>query len=78
MDILNFSVIILSIPFFLIYRKIQYTIYSDIDWEHQTEDDYAIFIENIPTLDFPDTSEKKVKLEFSYRVHLEKILKQKI
>ncbi len=41
-----------SIIFFMVYKKIRYDIYLAIDASHQTQDDYTLFIENIPILDF--------------------------
>jgi hypothetical protein len=43
--------VVLSIVFFLIYRKIQYRIFDQIDIGVQEQDEYTIFIENIPVLD---------------------------
>jgi hypothetical protein len=65
---LNLITIILSIAFFLIYRKIQYQIYEDIEKEHQTQDDFKLLIENIPILDFKigQTIQDKHKIQFDY------------
>lgn len=59
LDVLNLVTIILSIPFFLAYRRMQYKLYDEIDAVKQTEDDYTLFIENIPILNFPDRAEGK-------------------
>lgn len=68
LDLLCLIVVIGSIIFFILYRKIQYTIYDKIDAEHQTQDDYTIFVENIPILDFDKvhlrSSNKGVQFEY--------------
>jgi hypothetical protein len=52
LDILCLLIVIGSIVFFILYRKLQYKIYDSIDSENQTQDDYTILVENIPILDF--------------------------
>lgn len=52
-DILTFCTIILSMVYFLVFRRAQYKIYCIIDEKNQTEDDYSIFVEDIPVLNFP-------------------------
>ena len=52
-DILTFSTIIVSMVYFSIFRRVQYKIYCIIDDKNQTEDDYSIFVEDIPILNFP-------------------------
>ena len=37
-----------NIVFFLVIHKIKYLIWKKIDVARQTEDDYAILVENIP------------------------------
>jgi len=51
-NILCLVAIVGSIFYFLIYRRMQYKIYDALDAEHQTQDDYTLFVENIPILDF--------------------------
>ena len=74
-DILNLVIIVLSLIFFFIYRKIQYELNKEIDKNHQTEDDFTLFISGIPLLDFPSNQElKKMKttqsIELYHRYHL--------
>jgi len=47
--------VFVSIIFFLSFRKIQYLIYEKIDMSRQTADDYALFVEGIPSLKISDT-----------------------
>ncbi len=45
-------------------------IYEQIDENHQTPDDYTIFVENIPILNFPSFEDNKKiaidKIKFDY------------
>lgn len=68
MDILCLLIVIGSIPFFIMYRKMQYQIYDQINAENQTQDDYTILVENIPILDYKTGSSKtnKHSIEFNY------------
>lgn len=47
-DILNLVAIIVSIAFFLYYRKYQYEVFELTDIGAHTQSDYSVFIENIP------------------------------
>ena len=47
-DILNLITIVVSIIFFLYYRKYQYQVYSLTDIGAHTQSDYSIFLEDIP------------------------------
>ena len=47
--------VFVSIIFFLSFRKIQYLIYEKVDMSRQTADDYALFVEGIPSLKISDT-----------------------
>ncbi len=62
LDILNLVTIFLLIVFFLLYRKYQYKIYSTIDFTMQTQDDYSLFITNIPII--MKTSSKDLKFNY--------------
>lgn len=44
LDLLNFILTACSITFFLVYRRIQYKIYDEIDEYEETQDDYSILI----------------------------------
>lgn len=74
-NILCLIVVVLSIVYFIIYRKIQYNIYEAIDAEHQTQDDYTLFVENIPVLDYKDDMENNEieMMEFNYEAKLKNI-----
>ena len=67
-NILGLVVVVGSIIFFLVYRKIQYNLYDQIDHEFQTQDDYTLFVENIPILDFKESlsTEDGNYIEFDY------------
>jgi hypothetical protein len=43
-------------------------IYDTIDENNQTQDDYTIFVENIPILDFPESNDTKPmnQIDFNY------------
>jgi hypothetical protein len=58
LDLLCLIVVIGSIVFFILYRKIQYQISDYIDAENQTQDDYTILVEGIPILDYKKRSSK--------------------
>lgn len=47
-DILNLITIVISIAFFLYYRKYQYQVYSLTDIGAHTQSDYSVFLEDIP------------------------------
>ena len=55
-EILSFVSIVFMIIYFLVYRRFQYTMYDSIDKTNQTQDDYSIFVEYIPILNFPEKS----------------------
>jgi hypothetical protein len=40
--------VIASIIFFVIYRKHQYDIYGMLDLHNLTQDDFTVFVKNIP------------------------------
>ena len=52
-------------------------IYDIIDDKNQTQDDYTIFVENIPILDFPDSNDADAKeinqIDFNYENNLKEI-----
>ena len=52
-DVLSLVTILFLIAYFLAYRKFQYKMYEVIDIKNQTQDDFTIFVENIPVLNFP-------------------------
>jgi len=49
-DYLNLALIAISILYFLIVRKYEYAKYYVKEQGLQTEDDYSIFVENVPIL----------------------------
>ena len=61
------------------YRKVQYRMYEIIDAKNQTQDDFSIFVENIPILNFPTNLPKdKENLEFNYDHDLETLFTEEI
>lgn len=48
MNILNNVMVIISILFFYLYRRYQYKIYGMLDVHNLTQDDFTVFVENIP------------------------------
>ena len=40
--------------------------YDKIDKENQTQDDFSIFVENIPILNFPKHADEEGKFQFNY------------
>ena len=48
------------------YRRLQYKMYDKIDKENQTQDDFSIFVENIPILNFPKHADEEGKFQFNY------------
>jgi hypothetical protein len=56
-DVLNLITVILSIIFFNFYRKIQYRIYSIVDYSQHTQNDYTIFLSDIPILFFTENTD---------------------
>ena len=48
LDALNLVAVVISAIFLMGFRKMQYDVYDAINKNKQTEDDYAIFIEDIP------------------------------
>ena len=49
-DVLNLITIILSMVFFNLYRKVQYRMENLINDSQHTQDDYTLFLKNIPIL----------------------------
>lgn len=49
-DVLNLITIIVSMVFFNIYRKMQYKLENLINGSQHTQDDYTLFLKNIPIL----------------------------
>jgi len=47
-DILNLISVLASIVFFIFYRKYQFRIYSIAESTSFSQDDYTLFVENIP------------------------------
>lgn len=64
-DILSFVTIIVLFVYFMMVRKLLYTLYCNIDQNNQTEDDFTIIVENIPILDFPSEG-KTGEIKFEY------------
>lgn len=52
-DILSLVLIVVSILFFFLYRRKQYTKAKALNDRNQVEEDYTILVENIPLIDFP-------------------------
>ena len=69
-DLLAFITVLVSIIYFTVYRRIQYQIYNVIDEKNQTEDDYAIFVEDVPILNFPKEIDHEEKIDFHYDLDL--------
>ena len=57
-DILTLTAVVLSIIFFFFYRRYQFTIYNEIDRRYYTQDDFTIFMENLPVF-IPHSIDKK-------------------
>lgn len=49
-EVLGLVLVVFSIFFFIFIHKIKYQIWKKIDISRQTEDDYAILVENIPVI----------------------------
>lgn len=73
MDVLNLITIILSMVFFNLYRKVQYKMDNLINGSQHTQDDYTLFLKDIPillldegvdpdniTFDYPDKLKKYI------------------
>ena len=79
-DVLSLIVVIMSIFFFFAYRKVQYHLYGEIEGCHQTQDDFTIFVEGIPILDFQDNiaSETGKLIQFDYEQKLKETFQHQI
>lgn len=55
-SLLNLGAIVLSMVFFVLYRWLQYREYIRHDVEEQTQDDFALYVKNIPTVLFEKKS----------------------
>ena len=51
-DLLDLGAVLFSIAFFVIYRFVEYREYVKHDVSEQTQDDYSIFVRNIPIILF--------------------------
>ena len=76
-DILNLATVVVSILFFFFYRKYQYGIYSLLDSNAHTQDDYTLFVENIPVFMAVETTQSG-KISFEYEAGLKKIFEDRI
>lgn len=78
--------VVVSIIFFFLCRKKQYSIDKAIKRRNHKENEFTLLVSNIPTVDFPnkqDIKERNMKkgeehFEVSSRIHLEEFFKQKI
>lgn len=77
-DILSFVCIIILLPFFLFYRRLQYNMYDIIDNSNQTQDDFSIFVEYIPVLDFPAHVQDSGNIQFNYDKDLDELFSSHI
>ena len=79
-DVLSLIVVIMSIFFFLYYRSVQYDLYGKIERQIQTQDDFTIFVEGIPILDFQDNiaSETGKLIQFDYEQKLKETFQHQI
>lgn len=76
-DILSLVFVLLSVVFFFLYRKSQYSKAQLLNNKNQVEEDYTILVENIPLIDFPSKAEAKKmranqgdRMELYHREHL--------
>ena len=64
-DILNLISIVVSIIYFNIVAKMMYEQYTIIDEANTSEDDYALFVEDIPVFNFQfDNFANKYTLDY--------------
>jgi len=47
-DLLDLGLVVISMVFFFFYKKYQFKIYNEIDRRYYTQDDFTLFLENIP------------------------------
>lgn len=76
-DILALVFVLMSIVFFLIFRKKLNQIRDWLDFNIVSQDDFAILVEDIPTFIYDDTTTKD-EIQFDMKVELEYVFEQKI
>lgn len=72
-DVLNLITIILSMVFFNLYRKVQYKMDNLINGSQHTQDDYTLFLKDIPIL-LLDESVDPDNITFDYPDKLKKYI----
>lgn len=77
-NILVLVVCVVKVILFICYRSFQYSMYDKIDYQNQTQDDFSIFVENIPILDFPDRPDQNNTFQFDYDKDLDNFMTKKI
>ena len=68
---------VFSIIFFLFYRRYLFNIYKEIDYYHDSQDDFTIFVEDIPELIDAQTQQKG-QVEFNYELAIRRMFEPKI
>lgn len=76
-DILNLVTVVFSIIYFLVYHKYQSQIYSLLDSSAHTQDDYTVFVQNIPVY-MAVSKNNKGQFSFEYEMGLKKIFEDAI
>jgi hypothetical protein len=76
-DILNLVLTVISIVYFLFYRKLAYRLQIWLDYNDVTQDDFSILIENIPSFLY-QTGAKKEEISYDYEFVLKNLIEEKI
>jgi hypothetical protein len=77
LDILNLITIVFSMVFFNFYRKVQYRIEMLINCAQHTQDDYSLFLTNIPILLIDDGADPN-NIKFDYADKLKRYFEGKL
>lgn len=77
LDILNLVLTVVSMVFFLIYRKLAYKLQSWLDYKDVSQDDFTILIENVPAFVY-ESGDKKKDISYDHEYILKNAVESKI
>ena len=77
-DILTLAAVVLSMVFFFFYRRYNFSIYNEIDRRYYTQDDYTLYLKNIPVFIETNIDEKSNETIFWYEKAIRNMLEGRL
>ena len=77
-DILTLAAVVLSMVFFFFYRRYNFSIYNEIDRRYYTQDDYTLYLKNIPVFIETNFDEEFNEAVFWYEKAIRNMLEGRI